>query len=84
MGRALPDSHMSTIDHWLSRTRNVSPGGYPEAVAVLRATYDLIDRLKTWEEERGLDSAAEFQRICAALDATTPHSAQRVTGEARQ
>jgi hypothetical protein len=57
------------IDHWLSRTRNDSPGGYPEAVAVLRATYDLVDRLKTWEEERGLDSAAEFQRVCALLDA---------------
>jgi len=57
------------IDHWLSRTRDVSPGGYPEAVAVLRATYDLIDRLKVWEEERGTDSAVEFQRICAALDA---------------
>lgn len=57
------------IDHWLSRTRNDSPGSYPEAVAVLRATYDLVDRLKTWEEERGLDSAAEFQRVCASLDA---------------
>ena len=74
MGRALPASHMARIDHWLSRTRNVSPGGYPEAVAVLRATYDLIDRLKTWEEERGLDGAAEFQRICAALDAGVCHT----------
>jgi hypothetical protein len=57
------------IDHWLSRTRDASPGEYPEAVAVLRATYDLIDRLKTWEEERGVDSAVEFQRVCACLDA---------------
>jgi hypothetical protein len=57
------------IDHWLSRTRNDSPGSYPEAVAVLRATYDLVDRLKTWEEERGLDSTVEFQRVCALLDA---------------
>jgi len=68
-GQSLASFAHGTIDHWLSRTRNVSPGGYPEAVAVLRSTYDLIDRLKTWEEERGLDGAAEFQRICAALDA---------------
>ena len=57
------------IDHWLSLTRDVAPGGYPEAVAVLRATYDLVDRLKVWEEERDLDGAALFQRTCAALDA---------------
>jgi hypothetical protein len=57
------------IDHWLERTRDAAPGGYPRAVALLRTTYDLIDRLKTWEEERGLDGPAEFARICAALDA---------------
>ena len=68
-GQSLARFAHDRIDHWLSRTRDVSPGGYPEAVAVLRATYDLVDRLKVWEEERGLDGAAEFQRICAALDA---------------
>ena len=68
-GQSLSRFAHDRIDHWLSRTRGVLPGGYPEAVAVLRATYDLIDRLKTWEEERALDCAAEFQRICAALDA---------------
>jgi hypothetical protein len=68
-GRSLVRFAHERIDHWLSRTRDVSPGGYPEAVAVLRATYDLIDRLKIWEEERGLDAAAEFARICAWLDA---------------
>jgi hypothetical protein len=67
-GRSIARFAHDRIDHWLSRTRNPSAGGYPEAVAVLRATYDLIDRLKIWEEERGLDSAAEFQRICASLD----------------
>ena len=36
---------------------------------MLRATYDLIDRLKTWEEERGVVGAVEFQRRCAELDA---------------
>ncbi len=68
-GKSLADFAHRSIDHWLSQTRDVSPGGYPEAVAILRSTYDLIDRLKIWEEERGLDGAAEFQRICASLDA---------------
>ena len=68
-GQSLARFAHGRVDHWLSRTRDVTPGGYPEAVAVLRATYDLIDRLKTWEEERGLDGAAVFQRICASLDA---------------
>jgi hypothetical protein len=57
------------IDHWVERTRDAAPGGYPTAVAVLRAVYDLVDRLKTWEEERDLDGAAAFARICVALDA---------------
>jgi hypothetical protein len=68
-GQSLARFAHDRIDHWLSRTGNASPGGYPEAVAVLRATYDLVDRLKTWEEERGVDAAVEFQRICACLDA---------------
>jgi glycosyltransferase involved in cell wall biosynthesis len=57
------------IDHWIARTRDTTPGGYPAAVALLRATYDLIDRLKVWEEERGLDGAALFRQVCAELDA---------------
>ena len=36
---------------------------------MLRALYDLVDRLKTWEEERELDGDAAFARICATLDA---------------
>jgi hypothetical protein len=57
------------IDHWIGRTRDATPGGYPAAVALLRATYDLLDRLKVWEEERGLDGAALFRQVCADLDA---------------
>jgi len=57
------------IDHWIGRTRDATPGGYPAAAALLRATYDLIDRLKIWEEERGLDGAALFRQVCADLDA---------------
>lgn len=68
-GKKLGGFAHERIDYWLSRTHDASSGGYPEAVSVLRAIYDMIDRLKTWEEERGLDAAAEFIRICAQLDA---------------
>jgi O-antigen biosynthesis protein len=57
------------IDHWVGRTRDATPGSYATAVALLRTTYDLIDRLKVWEEERGLDGAALFRQVCAELDA---------------
>ncbi len=53
------------IDHWLAGSRD----GYPAAVALLRATYDIVDRLKTWEEARGLDGNALFTQACAELDA---------------
>ena len=68
-GRGLGRFAHDRIDHWLARTHDAAPGGYPEAVAVLRATYDMIDRLKTWEEERGVTGAVEFQRLCAELNA---------------
>jgi hypothetical protein len=58
------------IDHWLALTDPCEPDAYPVAAAVLRAVYDLIDRLKTWEEEAGLDGAELFRAACARLDAT--------------
>lgn len=57
------------IDHWLARTQDEEPDGYPAAVALLRAIYDMVDRLKTWEEMRGLDGPALFRQLCAELDA---------------
>jgi hypothetical protein len=57
------------IDHWLALTDACEPDAYPAAVAVLRAVYDLIDRLKGWEEEAGLDGTALFRTECARLDA---------------
>lgn len=56
------------IDRYLDTSANAEAGSYPQAVGVLRALYDIIDRLKVWEEERGIDGAQEFGRICAALD----------------
>jgi hypothetical protein len=61
-------SHGS-IDRYVSVTKSSELGGYPRAVAVLRALYDIIDRLKTWEEEEGVDGDEAFQAICRQLDA---------------
>jgi glycosyltransferase involved in cell wall biosynthesis len=55
------------IDHWMDRTHDAAGNGYP-AAALLRALYDIADRLKIWEEERGLDGLAAFQAQCAKLD----------------
>jgi len=57
------------IDHWQQRTKPSGPDEYPAALAVLRAVYDLIDRLKGWEDEAGLDGEALFRAACARLDA---------------
>jgi glycosyltransferase involved in cell wall biosynthesis len=74
------------LDHWLARTKDRVADGYPSAAAVLRALYDIVDRLKTWEEERELDGSAAFVRICAALDAdyaALPAAASRAAVIAR-
>lgn len=42
---------------------------YLVAVALLRAVYDIVDRLKTWEAERPFTGAERFAALCAALDA---------------
>ena len=54
------------IDFWGRQTRDPTPGDYPNAVALLRATYDMIDRLKVWEEEKGLDGRAALRIFAAA------------------
>ncbi|MET3914351.1 glycosyltransferase involved in cell wall biosynthesis/ribosomal protein L29 [Variovorax sp. OAS795] len=58
-----------TINRYVSVTKSSEPGSYPRAVAVLRALYDIIDRLKTWEEEEGINGDEAFQEICRHLDA---------------
>ncbi len=51
------------IDYWMQRTATPSGNDYPAAVALLRAVYDMVDRLKAWETDRGLDGAAMFQTV---------------------
>ena len=53
-GRDLVAFAHRSIEKWTARRLVDRPGSYPEAVGLLRSIYDLIDRLKTWEEERGV------------------------------
>ena len=69
-GEDLAGFARARLRHWLARTHDPAPGGYPAAVALLRTVYDLIDRLKLWEEEHGLDGAARFKLVCERLDAS--------------
>lgn len=58
----------SRIDEFVSKSTTSDRGDYATAVAVLRATYDIIDRLKVWEERSGLRGAQEFDRACRELN----------------
>jgi hypothetical protein len=62
------------IDHWMSRTRDTVPDGYPAAVALLRAVYDMVDAVKAWEAAAGsTDGETLFQQACDRLDAARSH-----------
>lgn len=67
-GTDLIDFAHRRIDHWLSRGSRNGSNDYPAAVALLRAIYDMVDRLKAWETQRGIDGAAAFRARCAELE----------------
>jgi hypothetical protein len=56
------------IDHWMARTAEGTPDGYLAATALLRAVYDMVDAVKAWETERGVDGNSLFREICERLD----------------
>jgi O-antigen biosynthesis protein len=56
------------IDHWFGRTGDEAVGGYPSAAALLRAVYDMVDGLKSWEAARGLDGGELLRQACARQD----------------
>jgi len=56
------------LDHWRVATSGSDGSDYPAAVAVLRAVYDMVDRVKAWEQDAGLDGAASFARVAAELE----------------
>lgn len=55
------------IDGWAGLSKSQGRGDYPAAVGLLRAVYDIIDRLKTWELEEGIDGERRFEEICRSL-----------------
>jgi hypothetical protein len=57
------------IDHWMARGNTTGPDGYPAAVALLRAVYDMVDAVKAWETDSGVDGTALFRQACEQLDA---------------
>lgn len=54
------------IAFWLHHSKSRSDSVV--AAAHLRAVYDIIDRVKLWEAEDGLDGAAAFLEVCAGLE----------------
>jgi glycosyltransferase involved in cell wall biosynthesis len=60
------------IDHWLARTADAATAGYPAAASLLRAVYDIVDALKSWEEASGLDGGDLLRHACERLDQEQP------------
>ena len=56
------------IDHWMALSRDSNRNDYQAAVALLRAIYDMLDRVKAWEARRGLDGAGKLRTRCEELD----------------
>jgi hypothetical protein len=73
------------IDHWFGRTHDATTHGYPSAAALLRAVYDMVDGLKTWEATRALDGAELLALACARQDQAQhderEHTAEMVATE---
>ena len=56
------------INAWAQSGQPAGHDEYPAAVALLRAIYDIVDRIKIWEEQRQVDGVRQFARICRELD----------------
>ena len=67
-GADLIDFAHRRIDHWLALSQNSDRDDYAAVVALLRAIYDMVDRVKVWETERNLDGAGAFRARCVELD----------------
>lgn len=56
------------IAFWLAQSRSRSD--YVVSAALLRAVYDIVDRVKLWEAQDGIDGDRAFATVCAELEAT--------------
>ena len=55
------------IDYWRTRTHRTDGNDYSAAIALLRAVYDIVDRVKRWEVQRNLNGGAAFAARCQEL-----------------
>lgn len=56
------------IDLWAGKSA-APDEPYIAAVAMLRAVYAIVDRIKAWEQSRGLDGEQLFSDTCSRLEA---------------
>jgi glycosyltransferase involved in cell wall biosynthesis len=66
-GKSMVTFAQDAIHNWTSHTPDIGAEGYPEVVALLRAIYDIVDRVKIWEEEQELDGSAMIEARCRSL-----------------
>ena len=59
------------VDFWLSQSRSRSD--YVVSAALLRAVYDIVDRVKLFEATMGIDGDEAFLAVCSELDLTYDH-----------
>ena len=52
----------------MARSRQTDRNDYPAVVALLRAIYDMVDRVKEWETQQGIDGAESFRLRCSELN----------------
>ena len=60
------------IDQHFAQAKTQDRAGYVAAVSLLRSLYDIVDRVKGWEELRGLDGAQAFRELSAHLVSEYP------------
>ncbi len=58
----------NAIDKFVGRSREANINAYVRAAAVLRAVYDIVDGLKSYEEIRGIDGNSAFAEVCRRLE----------------
>ena len=73
----------SRLDHWAAQGKD-RDDSYVSAVAALRAVYDIVDRVKAWEQSRGVTGTELFAQKCAELDRATAELIQPRPGRTRQ
>lgn len=78
-GRSVIAYAHDRLDHWAAQSTDPEDF-YIGAVAALRAIYDVVDRIKAWEQARAQSGTALFAQACAELEADY---ATRLAGFAR-